>query len=331
MATWVSAYEPVVLFLVVVGVGLIFNRREVFAHGRQAGWILFAGIIAVAFGVERSIPSFSIIQSARYLRGWTSTIGELAHVSPLNPVWLNWCGYLLLITPILMWMRIRRPKNESRGDQYLTVFVLLIATYGLTVWQARWGYFFVLIMALALPPLLAPIKSRAAVWIAFLLSLLPILQAWDGQLWPSETQLNTRLEKRIESVQIRDLSLSLRSPEVDPFLAPWWLSPSIAYWSGQPGVAGSSHESLEGIEDSARFFLSDNPSTAREILEKHHVASVFAYDADRVAQNSEAILNESLPAQPLCRVLDRTPSQAPHYLSLFAQTATCKLYRVHTE
>ena len=46
----------------------------------------------------------------------------------------------------------------------------------------------------------------------------------------------------------------LRSQETQPLLAPWGLSPSISYWSGQPAVAGSSHESLSGIAASARFF-----------------------------------------------------------------------------
>jgi hypothetical protein len=176
--------------------------------------------------------------------------------------------------------------------------------------------------------LLAPVKSTAAVWIAFVLSMFPILRDWDERLWPNEAQLTMRMEQRIESVQIRDLSLSLRSPEVHPFLAPWWLSPSIAYWSGQPGIAGSSHESLNGIDDSARFYLSDDLHKAREILEKRRVAWVFTYDSDRVAQNSAAILNEPSPLQPLCRVLDRTPSQAPPFLIFSAQNPTCKLYGV---
>ncbi|MFL6597502.1 MAG: hypothetical protein ACJ8KF_06005, partial [Chthoniobacterales bacterium] len=118
---------------------------------------------------------------------------------------------------------------------------------------------------------------------------------------------------------------------VHPFLAPWWLSPSIAYWSGQPGVAGSSHESLQGIEESARFFLSENLQEQRDILEKRHVAWVFASDSDRIAQNSAAILNEPLPRQPLCRVLDRTPTQAPSFLIFSAQNPTCKVYRVAVE
>jgi hypothetical protein len=162
----------------------------------------------------------------------------------------------------------------------------------------------------------------------FVLSIFPILRAWDEKLWPNEEQLATRMENRIESAQIRELAVSLRSSEVHPFLAPWWLSPSIAYWSGQPGVAGSSHEGLDGIEASARFFLSEDLQRAREILQKRRVAWVLAYDSERVAQNSATIVNERAPLHPLCRVLDRTPSQAPRFLVLFAQNAACKLYRV---
>ena len=337
VAIWVSAYEPLVLFLIVTATALVLNRRAVFACDRRVGWISFAAIIAIAFAVEQRVPSFVILQSNGHLKNWASTIGELAHVSPMNPVWLNWCGYLLFVAPVLIWMSIRTPRNGAPSPRRagcgraVPIYVLLVATYFLAIWQARWGYFFVLIFALALPELLAPIKSGAAVWIAVVLSMFPLLRDWDARLWPNEAQLAGRVERRIESAQIRDLSLSLRSPEMHPFVAPWWLSPSIAYWSGQPGVAGSSHESLNGIEESARFFLSEDLQKAREILEKRHVAWVLAYDSDRVGQNSAAILNEALPPQPLCRVLDRTPSQAPPFLVFSAQTPACKLYRVALE
>ena len=334
VAIWVSMYEPLVLFVLLTTTAILMNRRAVFARDRRAGWILFAVIIAIAFAVEQRVPSLAILQSDGHLKNWASTIGELVHVSPMNSVWLNWCGYLLWITPVLIWIGMRRQRNgapsprRAGSGRALPIYVLLISTYFLTIWQARWGYFFVLIFALALPELLMPIKSSVAVWIAFVLSMFPILRDWDERLWPNEAQLAMRMEQRIESAQIRDLALSLRSPEVHPFLAPWWLSPSIAYWSGQPGVAGSSHESLNGIEDSARFFLSEDLQKAREILEKRGVAWVFSYDSDRVAQNSAAILNEPRPLQPLCRVLDRTPSHSPPFLIFSAQNPTCKLYGV---
>ncbi len=265
LAIWVSTYEPLVLFLLLMGTVLVMNRRAAFARDRRAGWILFAVIIAIAFAVERRIPSFAILQSNGHLKNWARTIGELVHVSPMNPVWLNWCGYLLLITPILIWMSIRTPRNGAPGGRAVPIYVLLVATYLFTVWQARWGYFFVLIFALALPALLVPVKSSAAVWIAFVLSMFPILRDWDERLWPNEAQLADRVERRIESAQIRDLSLNLRSPDVHPFLAPWWLSPSIAYWSGQPGVAGSSHESLQRNRgERAIFCFREFARTARD-------------------------------------------------------------------
>src|SRR5204863_9692885 len=101
-------------------------------------------------------------------------------------------------------MSIRR-RNGAHGVLALPIGVLLIATYFFTIWQARWGYFFVLIFALALPALLAPIKAVVAVWIAFALSIFPILRDWDEKLWPNDTQLAARVEQRNELVQIRDL------------------------------------------------------------------------------------------------------------------------------
>ena len=339
LAIWVSAYEPLVLFLIVIVTTFLVNRRALFVRDRRTGLILFAAIIAAALLIERRIPSLSILHPDPTFKNWASTIGELAHVSPANPVWLRWCGYLLLVAPFLIWMSIRTRRDgahpfdfaQAKLGRALPIYVLLIATYVLTIWQVRWGYFFVLIFALALPALLAPIKSPAAVWIAFVLSIFPVLRDWDERLWPNETQLAARVERRNESAQLRELALSLQSRDVHPFLAPWWLSPSIEYWSGQPGVAGSSHESLSGIEDSARFFLSDDLKKAREILQNHRVAWVCAYDSDRVAQNSAAVLNLESPLHPLCRVLDRTPGQAPPFLIFSAQTAAFKLYRVADE
>jgi hypothetical protein len=331
LAIWNSAYESLILFLLVVIAGAVANRKALLGKPRRAGCLCFVLIVAIALLIERRVPSLSILYSNAIFNNWARTIGELAHISPTNPIWLRWSGYFLLITPLLVWMNMSRHSSRSEQAMPLFVLVLLVATYVLTIWQARWGYFFLLIFALALPALLAPIKSRAAVWIAFVLSIVPILREWDERLWPNETQLATRVEQRNESAQIRDFALNLQSPDTSPFLAPWWLSPSIAYWSGQPGIAGSSHESLSGIEDTARFFLSEDLQKAREILQNHRAAWVFAYDSERVAQNSAAVLSAALPVRPLCRVLDRTPVQAPRFLVLSAQNGACKLYRVAIE
>jgi hypothetical protein len=330
LAIWVSAYEPIVLFVVVTATIFLMNRQTLFARNCRAGWILFCAIIMAALLIERRIPSFAIFQSKAVFRNWARTIGELGHVSPANPIWLHWCGYILLVAPVLLWLAMSRKKQGAPGGRALPMFilVLLAATYVLTIWQARWGYFFVLIFALAMPSLLEPIKSRTAVWIAFFLSIFPMLRDWDEKLWPNEAQLADRVAQRNESTQLRELALSLRSSENHPFLAPWWLSPEIAYWSEQTGVAGSSHESLPGIEDSALVFVSQDWETVRKLLENHKVAWVIAYDSERTAQNSAEILGVAVSQQPVCFVLDKTPSKAPPFLVLSAQNGIAKLYRV---
>ena len=328
LAIWSSAYESLVLFLLVMIVIASEKPRAILSRSRRAGWFCFVLVIAIAFVIERRAPSFSGFYSNPLFQNWTRTIGELAHVSPANPIWLRWTGYLLLVTPFLIWISVTKTGHKSKETIPPFVLVLLVATYALTIWQARWGYFFVLIFTLALPRLLERIKSPAAVWIAFFLSIFPILRDWDERLWPNEAQLAERVERRDESAQLRDLALSLRSPEIRPFLAPWWLSPEIAYWSNQPGVAGSSHESLPGIEDSARFFVSQDWGTARKLLENHKVAWVIAYDSQRTAQNSGEILGMTVPQQPVCMMLDKMVTTAPPFLVLSAETGIAKLYRV---
>jgi hypothetical protein len=327
LAIWTSAYESLVLFLLVLVVGALKNKA-IAAKSRRIGWLCFVLVIAIALLIERRVPSFSILYSNLLFQNWARTIGELAHFSLANPIWLRWCGYFVLVTPALIWISVVKARQKSEETTPTFVLALFVATYFLTIWQARWGYFFVLVFALALPRLLEPIKSRAAVWIAFFLSIFPIARDWDERLWPSEGELALRLEQRNELGQFRDVALSLRSTEIRAFVAPWWLSPSIAYWSGQPGIAGSSHESLDGIADSAQFFLCDDWQKARQILQNHKTEWVFAYDSERVAQNSAAILSQALPTDPLCRVLDRTPSLVPPFLIFAAQNGTCKVYRV---
>jgi hypothetical protein len=324
LAIWVSAYEPLILLLLLLLLGLLQDRHLLFAKERRVGWLVFATIILIAFAIERRIPSAPIFQSSEIFRNWSRTIGELQSVSPLNPIWFRWAGYMIVVAPILIWIGLRKKTNEITPT---FVIALLFATFCFTIWQARWAYFFMSIFAIALPMFLEPIKSRAAVWIAVILSILPILRDWDEKLWPNEVELARRIEHRHESIELRELAMMLRSSETRAFLAPWWLSPAIAYWSGQPGVAGSSHESLDGIAESARFFISDDWHKARLILEAHEVAWIFAYDADRVAENSAAILGTPVSPHSLCRSINRTPTQAPRELVFSAQTGTAKLFR----
>src|SRR5947207_9631224 len=311
-----------VLIIIVLLYGQTKERHLLFGSHRRAGWIVFGAIVSISLLVERRVPTFAILQSSQLFQNWSRTIGELGHVAPLDRVWFAWAGYMIVVAPVLIWQSLRK-RIAPPGF----IALLLVATFLLTIWQARWSYFFVAIFVIVLPGLLAPIKSAAAVWSAFVLSILPLLQFWDARLWPNEVALSGRIERRDESKQLRELAVAIRSEQTHPFLAPWWLSPSIAYWSGQPGVAGSSHEALPGTADSARFFLATDFLGAREILRNRRTEWVLGYEWERVARNSADLLGIQVPGQPLCRVLDRSPSQGPHFLVLSGQNGTAKLFR----
>src|SRR5205814_3514672 len=186
---WVSAYEPLVLFGIVVAVSLVQDRQVLLAKSRRTGWISFALIIAVAALIERRIPSMSIFSPHEIFNNWARTVGELAHVSPLNPIWFRWTGYMIVVAPLLIWFSIRKRNGSGLGQGTTPlIIVLLVASYFLTIWQARWAYFFVSIFAIALPSSLDTFKSRAAVWIAFVMTIFPILRGWDARLWPNEME-----------------------------------------------------------------------------------------------------------------------------------------------
>ena len=98
--------------------------------------------------------------------------------------------------------------------------------------------------------------------------------------------------------------------------------------SGQPVVAGSSHESLPGIVASARFFLSPSPEEAAEILRQHRVKWVLSDEAGRVASNSAAILGTTVPVNALCLRLEGGGAPVPAFLSFIGRHGSCVLYRV---
>lgn len=323
LALWVSLYEPLILL---GGLALFSSAglwSKLTARPRRVGWFVFLGVVLLAALVERRWPQWPGAQP--FFANWSATIGELKPVGLTSPVWLDWCGGLILLSPLLLVVARRRRTLPW------TFVGLLVLTFILTLWEARWGYFFAVVFLLTLPAQIAVVRQRWLAWGAVVMIVLPLLQFWDGQFWPNEQTAARRAEDRIEAAQWRAAAAGLADLPRAPVLAPWWLSPATAYWSGQPTVAGSSHESLPGIVASARFFLATSAGEAEAILRRHEVHWVLAYDGERVAGNSAAILGVSAPAGALCRVLDRFPSQAPPSLALSQQNGACKIYRVRNK
>ena len=315
---WVSLYEPLLLFVVALFCLLSARKYSLGTRSRRIEWLVLLGILLVAAAVERRCPAWPGAQP--FFANWSATVGELRSLSLTNRIWLEWCGGLFLLAPLLLLVAIRRGKIP------LTMIILLVAAFFLTLWEARWGYYLALLFVLAIPAQLDVVRQK---WIAILvlaLSLWPLLQFWDEQLWPNDKELARRVQNRHEAVEWRLAASSLGNAGHAAIMTPWWIAPATAYWSGQPVVAGSSHESLPGIVESARFFLTTSPAEAREILRRHEVRWVLTADGERVAENSAAILGRQGSPDALCRILDRWSSRAPIFLSLRGENAACKVY-----
>lgn len=311
LALWVSFYEPLILLLIL----MVFRLRSFFSRQRGMGWIVFAVILGTGFLVERRIPHWPSPAFGAALKNWSGTIGELSHVSLGNPIWFGWCGWLLLLAPILFW---------RRRDTIIPAFLiaLLVATFALTIWQARWAYFFVIIFALALPEILSLVRRPMIAVLIFATGLFPIAQSWDRRF--EEQNLAQEAENRMEQIELRAIASHLDGP----FLAPWWFSPALSYWSRQAGVGGSSHESIRGIVETAKFFATENAQELTELVRRLNVSWIVVYDPERVAHNSSQILGRVVSKNASCYFLDYRALEAPRVLQLTAQTGHFKLFRV---
>lgn len=304
---WTSLFEPLV-FLVIVLV-LRGLRRLMFgpapADGVRWGALgTFAGILLMAFladgwrsgGVD---PHF---------RTWAATIGELR-----SPGWgtiFGWCGWLLpVVLALLGWSAVRH-----RVPAAILWFGLLLCVTALTLWHARWGYFLVLVFAMSLPAALVVIRPAVAAFVLFGVSLFPLAAEWDRTLFPSNAVFRARAENLADAVAVRDAARVLAGRPAGAILAPWWMSPAMVWWSGFPAVGGTSHQSLPGIVDSAKFYLAKNEQEAEEILLNRRVRYVIGYDPSRVVENATQILGVAPPPRPMAaRLFTR---DIPEQLSL---------------
>jgi hypothetical protein len=322
LALWTSLYEPLVLLLAVLLLYLVFDRRKLFAPERRAGGFALAGILAIAFlfeGFPISAPDSTFLE---YFPKWERTIGEMSSVGLFSPLLYGWVGIALLASPVLFFLR-------RHGDRRAVPFLLiLLLSWGLTLWQIRWGYFFALIFAMTIPFQFQVFRKPWIAWCVFGISLWPVLREWDETLFPGERRAAELNEERSDAYYLRDVAIRLKSQQTLPVLAPWWFSPAIAYWSGQPTVAGSSHESLPGIVEASRFFLTSNGKEARKILQDRGVRLVVAYDPVRVLEKASTLLDQPASGASFAEILFRRPRWAPNFLKLDYDNGSFKVFEV---
>ena len=305
---------------------LLRERKTLLAVGSREEWIAMLGFVVLGLLVDGwriELPSAELREN---FTRWSGTIGELRRMNPTDPLLWQWLGLLLLATPVLLCL-------AGREDR--CAFVLLggfLILFALTMWQRRWGYFLLLIFAVSLPWQLRAIRITWMAWLAFAVGLWPIGKSWRPELAElfrggegSEVLDRSREDqawRQLAQTRLRMIALKMKDGPRTGFVAPWWFSPQIAYWSGQPGVAGTSHQSLPGTLDTARFFLSTDPAVAAEILRRRNVGWVIVDNSADVEQrdrqlavtNSETLLGVRAGEEPFAFILAEHPRQAPPFL-----------------
>ncbi|MGC1481373.1 MAG: hypothetical protein WA771_12760 [Chthoniobacterales bacterium] len=320
-ALWVTLYEPLILLGIVLVSRFLSpqttssSRRGMTVAALIAAAAFLAGVLFDGWRIGPPPP-----EVGEYFPRWSTLLGELNSVPPFSGAWLTWFGYLLpAIIPLAIWTSLQSHESKSALiEQSILLISLTVATYGLTIWQVRWSPFFIIPAALLLPAALSAIPSRVAASVIYALSLWPLASDWDARLFPDQTQRSALAEQRTENVLLRQTSSALRSDTITPVLAPWWLCPAIAYWSGQPCVGGSSHQSLPGIVDTSRFYLARTLVEADEIITKREVKAVVAYEPDRLISTSATLLDRPPSSNVLATSIYRNPRALPGFTQTYA-------------
>jgi len=345
---WVSLYEPVILLAVVLALWGCLDRRSFWSRSRLPGAAVFVGVLLATLALEGWSVEVPNAEIRAYFANWEQTVGELLHLNP--SLLFAWVGWGVIVSPVLLLLAWRQDRRA------LPLLVLLGAVVALSVWQLRWGYFLGivfawtlpwqmqavdnaagLLMAKAAPAMPGPVQALlkwSVVWPLFVAGLWPILNDWDTRLFPKDVVQDQQMMVRVELAALRGAAVDGIGANGGPFLASWWLSPAVAYWSHQPGVAGTSHESLPGIVDTAQFFLSTDPEAAAAILRKRPVRWVLAGDPGQEISTSSTLLGLKPVGEPLATTLYDHPENAPDFLREWEgqaglQSAGLRFYRLY--
>ena len=322
LAGWTSLFEPTLVVTLLVIFNLITRRRE-----SGAFLISFGTVMAIALlleGVHIYVPPADQVDA---LHRWLGTIAEVRSLSFGG--FMSQLTLVQLAMPFVVWRLLAR-VGDRRTDWFLVILATVLTV--LTCFQSRWLYYtsladlFILARFIQLAPLHG---SRLLVMAIFLAG---VADSDGRQMTAAATTKPNQPSPELASV-----AQAIDAP--GGILAPWWLSPGLLYFSGQPIVSGSSHCGISGIVDSAKFYAATSWVDAEQILRKRKVRWVVAYDDPVYVY---PVLNTSCGILGLPPYDDDSKAEAeatvsqilindryvPTFLRLRAVTADMKLYEV---
>lgn len=264
LACWTSLFEPAVVVSLLILFNLIARRRESFHF-----LVSFGTVMLVALLLERVHVFVPPQQYHAALVHWWNTIAELQSMN--FAAFIQWMTLITLFLPFIAW-RILARQRDRRTDLFLVLLTTLLLVF--TVLQSRWAYYaslgslFLIARYCQVTPVRWPRLVIAAVFLV-------------GLVDANHTLLKVRAEAgpNLPSPQLAQIARSIDHP--GGIMAPWWLSPGLLYFSGQPIVTGSSHCGISGIVDGAKFYTTTSWVEADRLLQKRQVRWVVVSDDPR--------------------------------------------------
>ncbi len=322
LACWTSLFEPVLVVTVLILFNLIVRRRENFTFLVSFGVVMLVALLLE--GVHVFIPPPEYHQA---LVRWLETIAEVQGVNLTSFVSQMTFLSFVLIVPMISW-RILRRVGDIRVDLLLILLTVLLAV--LSFVQKRWVYYANLteLLLIARYCQLEPTRwPRLAVMALFGFGLV-----YDNIL---QEEGRSRAQANQPSLEMAQISHAIDQP--GGIMAPWWLSPGLLYFSGQPIVSGSSHCGISGIVASANFFAGTSWTDAERILRERKVRWVVVWDDPvydyPLVNSSRGILGERYVSEDWKDNADSTVAQilildrgVPPEFRLRGVTPQMKLY-----
>jgi hypothetical protein len=261
LACWTSLFEPTVVVAGLVVFNLIVRRKENPAFLISFGTVMLAALLIEGVHICIPPPEYRVA-----LLNWLRTIAEVQGLD--FTALMQRMTYTAVLLPLVAWRLLAR-GTDRKTDLLLILLTALLVT--LTVFQSRWIYYATLGELFLLVRYCQAAPTR---WTSLVLLAVFALCLYDAD--SKQLAARDQAPANQPSLQLAQISRSIDQP--GGIMAPWWLSPGLLYFSGQPIVSGSSHCGISGIVASARFFNATSWADAERILRERQVRWVVVYD-----------------------------------------------------
>jgi hypothetical protein len=261
LACWTSLFEPPVVVAVLVLFNLIVRRRE------NPAFLISLGIVMLAALLVEGVHFF--VPPPEYREALTRWLGTIAEMQPVDFAgMMQRMTLVLLILPLLAW-RLWPRAHGDRTDALLILLTLLLTTFATL--QGRWIYYaslgelFLVVRYYQIAP---------AHWTRLVVLFIFLIGLADADY----TEIKGRIHAPANqpSLQLAQIARAIDGP--GGIMAPWWLSPGLLYFSGQPIVSGSSHCGISGNVAAAKFYTTTSWIDAERVLRERRVRWVVVWD-----------------------------------------------------